>query len=508
MFEGAIVIKRLLCACYRISNPVCQSSGSETRNVQSGPMAPLIDVLVPVLHRPQSIPRFMRSLQVTAPLATAWFICEDGDVEEQVVAGQYGAQVLSDPNVHTFAQKVNFGYRNTAAPWMLLVGDDVIFRPNWLEEAMRVAELTWAQVISTNDLHNTFVMRGEDAVHPIISRHYVDQFGASWDGPGVVAHEGYKHHGPDTEIVDVAISRQVFAPSLKSIVEHLHPDNGKAPMDRGYQVAATAQPKDRELFFARRAQFLPEGRDLSKILHIPALVPPPIRPRHTTLKNSIACYTTIFGGYDNLWPHPDIPDVDFICFTDGRTPINDPTWDIRVDTRSAQVYTHPRMAAKWFRLHPHVCLPEYEYTLYIDGSHEIFSPKFIHECLAQIDESGIALHTHPERECIYGEVPFSLQRLPNKYAGLPLIEQAESYRAEGFPEHWGLWASGSIARRNTPAVARLMDFWWYENQKWTYQDQVSFPVVCWRLGIRPASFPWPQIIGSPGITYHEHNRND
>lgn len=227
-----------------------------------------LDVIVPVLHRPQNVGVFMDSLKVTTgDDVHAWFVCEPDDLEEQGCAIHHGANVLIHSDAHTFAEKCNLGYRCTGAPWMLLVGDDVVFHPGWLEEVRRVVEKTGASVISTNDLCNPLVMAGTDACHPVVKRSYVDELGASWDGPGVLMHEGYRHHGPDTEVVDVAIHRGAFAPAVKAIVEHLNPRAGKARRDAIYDLATAHWSADAALFHERRAQYLPGGRrDTSRIL--------------------------------------------------------------------------------------------------------------------------------------------------------------------------------------------------------------------------------------------------
>jgi hypothetical protein len=66
---------------------------------------------------------------------------------------------------------------------------------------------------------------------------------------------------------------------------------------------------------------------------------------------------------------------------------------------------------------------------------------------------------------------------------LPLAEQVESYRAEGMPEHAGLMAATLIARSpGSEAVNRINEAWWKEITRWSYRDQLSLPVVLWRLG--------------------------
>ena len=106
---------------------------------------------------------------------------------------------------------------------------------------------------------------------------------------------------------------------------------------------------------------------------------------------------------------------------------------------------------------------------------------FAAEFVRCVGPAGLSMFPHPDRACIYDEVLAS--RGMAKYAGLPLAEQVASYRAEGFPAQAGLIAAGLIARRSgQPALARIEAAWWAENLRWTYQDQLSLPVVLWRLG--------------------------
>ncbi|MCU1494804.1 MAG: hypothetical protein JWO62_2568 [Acidimicrobiaceae bacterium] len=217
------------------------------------PATERVDVIVPALHRPQNVRPFMESLVASTGLATAWFICEEDDEEEIAEAKACGAEVLVSSDAHSFAEKVNVAYALTSSPWLLLAGDDVRFRPGWLDHALDVARRYGTEVVGTNDLANPRVMRGEHATHPLIAREYIDRLGASWDGPGVVCHEGYRHWYVDDEIVSVAKQRSTFTVALGSQVEHLHPIAGKAADDEIYRLGARHADDDRKLF-ERRAR--------------------------------------------------------------------------------------------------------------------------------------------------------------------------------------------------------------------------------------------------------------
>jgi glycosyltransferase involved in cell wall biosynthesis len=151
----------------------------------------------------------------------------------------------------SFAEKVNRGYEISGEPWLLLVGDDVQFHRGWLDQAMATAAETGAAVVGTNDLGNPAVLAGAHATHMLIRRRYVEKSGASLDGPGIVCHEGYRHWYVDTEIVELARKRDVWAPCLAAHIEHLHPLFGKGEVDEVYMIGQRAVEADKALWIDR-----------------------------------------------------------------------------------------------------------------------------------------------------------------------------------------------------------------------------------------------------------------
>jgi GT2 family glycosyltransferase len=214
-------------------------------------------VIVPVLGRPQNAAPFMASLRASgADLAIVYAVADIGDHETIAAWKDAGADVTlvtAGETPGTFAEKVNIGYRESQAPWLFLVGDDVRFEPGWLDQAQHAAR-DGAHVIGTNDLHNPLVLAGEHATHLLVRRAYVDERGASWDGPKVVAHEGYAHWFVDNELVAVAKQRGVWAFAAHSKVEHLHPMWGLAEDDDTYRLGRVHVEADKALFEARSAE--------------------------------------------------------------------------------------------------------------------------------------------------------------------------------------------------------------------------------------------------------------
>lgn len=217
-------------------------------------------VVVPVLGRPQHAEPFMRSLLASTGLATVYAVCERSEPEVAAAWRHAGAEVLWDDDeqvdgegarAHTFAEKANLAYRQTVEKFLFTCGSDVTFHPGWLSHAQHVADVLEASVVGVNDLGNQRTLAGEHAAHLLIRRSYVDEVGASWDGPKVVAHEGYTHNFVDDEIVHAAKQRGVWQMALGAVVEHHHPVFGKGEVDDVYRLGESSWEADRDLFRQR-----------------------------------------------------------------------------------------------------------------------------------------------------------------------------------------------------------------------------------------------------------------
>lgn len=230
-----------------------------------------VAVIVPVLRRPQNAEPFMRSLRASTGLARAYAICEPDDEQTAKAWGSAGANIIwgddervsgTEAVAHTFAEKVNLGYRQTGfhnEPWLFLTGDDVRFHAGWLDHAQHVADALQADVVGTNDLANPRVLAGDHGTHLLVRRSYVDQVGASWDGPGVVACEAYHHWYVDDEIVTAAKQRGVWQCALGSVVEHNHPLFGKGEDDDVYALGQSFAEDDKATWLSRLAANTPEA---------------------------------------------------------------------------------------------------------------------------------------------------------------------------------------------------------------------------------------------------------
>ena len=197
----------------------------------------------------------------------------------------------------------------------------------------------------------------------------------------------------------------------------------------------------------------------------------------------LAAVCAIYGGYDLIPPVPEGVD-DAVLVTD--VPVRS-GWRNVVEPSEA----HPRLAAKRPRCRPDL-YTDCEASLWMDGSIHVLDDRFIRLVREKLEEHELVLWDHPEdRDCFLEEARHCHDW--GKWPEEPLLTQAEYYLTSGMPEHFGLWATGSIARRHTDRMRALGDAWLDEIERWTIKDQVSLPYLLWRDGIVPGTFGIDQL---------------
>ncbi|MCC6434438.1 MAG: hypothetical protein IT196_05355 [Acidimicrobiales bacterium] len=218
------------------------------------PTSSAVAVIVPVLRRPAAAAPFMASWAVTGgPMNSAVYAVTDAeDTDTRRAWYEAGATVLTSDRGSTYAAKVNYALEATSEPWLLLLGDDVRFHDGWLPAALDAGRR--APVVSTNDMGRTDLDRL--AVHPMFARAYLEQRGASFDGPGLIAHEGYKHWYVDREWSLLALDRGAMTFAENARIEHLHPIHRKGEMDEVYALGQAAAEDDARLYRMRERQYV------------------------------------------------------------------------------------------------------------------------------------------------------------------------------------------------------------------------------------------------------------
>lgn len=231
-----------------------------------------------------------------------------------------------------------------------------------------------------------------------------------------------------------------------------------------------------------------------------------------------AVLTSIMDDYDTLKPvlPQDGADVNWVCLTDSAEIINGSRWDERglmhptgweILAYERPADEHPNRAAKRPKLHPamYTGAPA---SVWLDASFRVVSPRFVVDTvtLAAESEHGIAQFRHPWRDCFFDEAAASCV-LPKYAHEVPLImQQADAYTEAGMPRHWGLWATGVIAREHRPEVLSWGLEWARQISVNSYQDQISHPFSLWRAGLRPVDLPGNHL-GNQWLAYEGSARH-
>lgn len=217
---------------------------------------------------------------------------------------------------------------------------------------------------------------------------------------------------------------------------------------------------------------------------------------------TLVCYTSIYGAYDPLRPHPPHPSVDrWVCYTDNPALVCD-GWETVVEPAR---YDHPRLAAKWRKCHP----PEgADWSVWLDGSVNLTSGDYIDMLGKLLADADLAMFPHPDRSNIRDEAAASVTIAAAKYGGLDMHGQVDRYEARKLIGSLGLWATTTFARRHTPAVLQMGAAWMAHCDLETYQDQLSLPVLLDDYGLIVAQITEGTLTANPWFGWCAHERGD
>jgi hypothetical protein len=222
-----------------------------------------IVIVVPVLGRPHNAgPLATNIAEATTVPYRLVFVCSPDDTPQAAACQQLLhdglASVLTMDAPATrgdFARKVNAAYQMTREPFLFQAADDVVFHPGWAEACLAAIDAGGFGVCGTNDLANPVVRRGLHSTHSLIRRSYIDDPGASADGPGTVFSEAYWHQWVDNELVGLAKARGAYVTAPGALVEHRHPVWRTAPDDATYRRGSEHAREDARLFRQRQRRF-------------------------------------------------------------------------------------------------------------------------------------------------------------------------------------------------------------------------------------------------------------
>lgn len=205
--------------------------------------------LVPVLARPHRVRPLLEAIEATTPSARVLFLADPDDAAEcAAIRRERARRALRVDAIAcggNYAEKINAGIRATGEPLIFFGADDLRPYPGWLAAAKERLQSP-VGVVGVNDL---IERKRTHATHFLVTREYAES--ETVDGATGPLHEGYRHWWVDDELIATARSRGAYAYARRAVVEHIHPQAGKAPDDDTYRRGREHRRSDRRLFLRR-----------------------------------------------------------------------------------------------------------------------------------------------------------------------------------------------------------------------------------------------------------------
>lgn len=194
----------------------------------------------------------------------------------------------------------------------------------------------------------------------------------------------------------------------------------------------------------------------------------------------VAVYTAVFGNYDSIKPvGVKSKFCDYYLFTDGNVDEN-LGWTVREADFPTEYKTADNVTKnRYLKMHPDVLFPDYDYSIYIDGTVELKYDIF--PLLGRMGEGFIAMNRHHVRDCIYSEAQTIIR--VGKAKAQEVTALMDRYKEEGLPEHFGLTECNIIVRKHSDQrCKKLMSDWWQMFLNGPKRDQLSFVYCLWKNG--------------------------
>lgn len=196
------------------------------------------------------------------------------------------------------------------------------------------------------------------------------------------------------------------------------------------------------------------------------------------MKKRFCVYTALIGGYDEVrQPLAVDEDFDYFLFSDDIAPQRIGVWEVRPFGYKNEIATK---TSRWPKLHPHILLPDYEASVYVDANIIIRSDTFYGR-VKELFEKGVKIASliHPDWTCTYQEL------LHIMYLGWETermtMEWGHFLRKEGFPREMGTFENRVIFRRhNNEKVIAIDELWWNCIERYARRDQLSFRYCLWK----------------------------
>lgn len=195
----------------------------------------------------------------------------------------------------------------------------------------------------------------------------------------------------------------------------------------------------------------------------------------------VAIYTCVAGGYDSIREPLTIEEnVDYYMISDDSSLAGSLyTW-IDVDAIVPNADLTPKDKNRYCKMHPYLLFPDYDFSIYLDGSIQIVNP--VSHNTEKIGKTGLAMHKHRNSDCVYSEGIFLT------WLGVVDKEKQKSdivrYIEAGVPRHFGLFECGMIVTDLCNPLAKVLYEKWYEEYNTgVKRDQQALIYTLWKMGL-------------------------
>lgn len=199
------------------------------------------------------------------------------------------------------------------------------------------------------------------------------------------------------------------------------------------------------------------------------------------LKNRVAVYTCIFGGYDNLHePLYKSKLCDYYVITDSPVPENSVWKPLKFDKPEGFDGWNASLKNRYCKLLPHLLFKDYRYSIYLDGN--IRPMTDLYPFVAALDGKFFGAFSHEGQPCTYA---WGDHLVELNLADADLwAKQKEKYQSEGFPQNYGYIKGGVLVREhNRPLCIKVMQTWWQQYTTYVKRDQQGLVYSLWKNGL-------------------------
>lgn len=195
----------------------------------------------------------------------------------------------------------------------------------------------------------------------------------------------------------------------------------------------------------------------------------------------IVVYTALVGSYDHV-PQPEVvwEGCDYIMFTDVVQDERIGIWKVLAIPYANKDNTR---IARWVKTHPHVLLPDYDYSLWMDANVVVKDMRF-YEIVKGEMAKGVRLASfdHIWRDCCYDEglAVVSMRR----DVLCSVLPEMAVLRDAHYPHHHGLCETNCVLRKHGDSeISAMNEDWWRMIDTYSKRDQLSFNYVAWKRGL-------------------------